>query len=447
MVDIPENELNNIFEEKLYVSKRKPLDSITNSSKSQSVVEGFRVNRNIENEFSKTEEIKNKERLVVGKLKDVTNRINIDSSLVNIESTSNTKTDKFSNPASDLESSMLNTTGISKSQIEKIPQFSSCKISPDLLNTNVIVAEEIYKNIAPESPFSPTHSRRDTKKNLNQHDADMSAIQLPKETSLEGIYDDVELKDVLNTRNKINEDYKKVSFKDSANDIYFKERNGQNQELINSNIYNIQPIISQNRTATSAQYDKNANINHNTVSESLNIIKNIDDIPHLNSTERIKKSGDDGTIDCLNQKQIVPDLDIEQNLLNSKDLEKTDLNVVFTNKNINVKEKRVKELEQEFNLMIQTQKDVLKTKSKIYQFIYSEIQAMRKEFSIKVNELEKENIHLKEEINIMQGKMQRMKDAVSNYNQSVLDKVERWKIDIKVQIAEYLKSRGARRDI
>lgn len=447
MVDISENELNNIFEEKLYVSKRKPLDSITNSSKSQSVVEGFRVNRNIENEFSKTEEIKNKERLVVGKLKDVTNRINIDSSLVNIESTSNTKTDKFGNPASDLESSMLNTTGISKSQIEKIPQFSSCKISPDLLNTNVIVAEEIYKNIAPESPFSPTHSRRDTKKNLNQHDADILAIQLPKESSLEGIYDDVELKDVLNTRNKINEDYKKVSFKDSANDIYFMERNGQNQELINSNIYNIQPIISQNRTATSAQYDKNANINHNTVSESLNIIKNIDDIPHLNSTERIKKSGDDGTIDCLNQKQIVPDLDIEQNLLNSKDLEKTDLNVVFTNKNINAKEKRVKELEQEFNLMIQTQKDVLKTKSKIYQFIYSEIQAMRKEFSTKVNELEKENIHLKEEINIMQGKMQRMKDAVSNYNQSVLDKVERWKIDIKVQIAEYLKSRGARRDI
>lgn len=59
------------------------------------------------------------------------------------------------------------------------------------------------------------------------------------------------------------------------------------------------------------------------------------------------------------------------------------------NSTINSKEKNIKELEKEFNLMIQTQKDVLKTKSKIYQFVYSVIFVMRKEFIAKSSELEK----------------------------------------------------------
>ena len=114
--------------------------------------------------------------------------------------------------------------------------------------------------------------------------------------------------------------------------------------------------------------------------------------------------------------------------------------------------------------MIQSQKDALKFKSKIYQFIHSEILEMKRDFNKRTGGLEKENLFLKNEIKILtvknlenaersnsdsvemanlNEKLNKMKNSILKYNREITNKIEIWKKDLEQQVRVYLeKSRN-----
>ncbi|KAM0679964.1 hypothetical protein GINT2_001906 [Glugoides intestinalis] len=100
---------------------------------------------------------------------------------------------------------------------------------------------------------------------------------------------------------------------------------------------------------------------------------------------------------------------------------------------------KLQELEREFQNMIKTQNDALELKSKVYKFIYREIYGLRKEFSEKIASLEKENLLLKEEVQVQRGRVEESKQIMVKYNEKVVEKALEWKKTVERSVKEYLK--------
>lgn len=126
---------------------------------------------------------------------------------------------------------------------------------------------------------------------------------------------------------------------------------------------------------------------------------------------------------------------------------------------------KYKKLEIEFNKMIKTQKDMLRVKSKLYRFIYSEISAIESKYSVEIDRLAKENVMLKknvdvskdlkvlleenrslkesnlklqEELEVKNKEIQGYKEYLKKYQSALSDKVLKWKTAIELKIREYL---------
>ena len=413
-----ENELDNIFEEKLYVSKRKVLGDATN-------------NKNIP--------------AVMPEKNEVTGVLNL----------------KKENAIIDNRKSIDAKGSIEKNHIEAINGYNRKNINTDVINNcinknvdlkKIIISNQIshnqddsnkfYRNTALDSPISPLSNF--TLDSSNQHHQnsiinERTNISLPKETSLEGIYDDIELKDVLQTRNQLEISNRRVSFKDDNDDVCFLNK----IEESNINEEGYLKYKAEHQTIPGVcifDIDRNG-INNLSDKEQMNIpVQN-----HINPNDANYQSIISNVFDTISKsKECVNDEfdHVKQlNLQSKDDLDSSlEFNKIPKNYEQLIKDKKIKELEKEFNLIIQTQKDTLKTKSKLYKFVYSEILAMRREFAEKTEELERENLNLKNEVKTMNEKLQRMKDSVSKYNQSVLEKVDIWKKAIKKQVREYLKN-------
>jgi len=126
---------------------------------------------------------------------------------------------------------------------------------------------------------------------------------------------------------------------------------------------------------------------------------------------------------------------------------------------------KYKKLEIEFNKMVKTQKDVLRMKSKLYRFIYSEISAIEGKYSVEIDRLAKENVMLKknldvskdlkalleenrvlkesnlklqEKLEVKNKEIQGYKEYLRKYQSALSDKVLKWKTAIELKIREYL---------
>ena len=103
-----------------------------------------------------------------------------------------------------------------------------------------------------------------------------------------------------------------------------------------------------------------------------------------------------------------------------------------------VHKEKLRTLEREFYSMLQSQKDTLKMKSKIYKFIYMEIHAIRQELTGRVEELERENSNLKKEVATLKGTLERLKDYVKDYNGKMAEKAREWKGRLEEAVRAYL---------
>lgn len=105
-----------------------------------------------------------------------------------------------------------------------------------------------------------------------------------------------------------------------------------------------------------------------------------------------------------------------------------------------VHKEKLQILEIEFQKMIQSHKDTLRMKSKIYRFIYGEIQNLRNEFTTKIRTLEEENNVLKEENEEYKRQIEKQKLQVSRFNQKVKEEATKWKLEIEKKVKEYIQS-------
>lgn len=105
------------------------------------------------------------------------------------------------------------------------------------------------------------------------------------------------------------------------------------------------------------------------------------------------------------------------------------------------KKEKVKRLEREFESLIQTHKDTLKMKSKVYRFIYNEIHNLRGEFEERIEKLESENGRLTEEVKCLRGEIERMRGEFRVYEVRVSEKVNKWKKAVEAKVKDYLERR------
>ncbi|ELA42574.1 uncharacterized protein VICG_00326 [Vittaforma corneae ATCC 50505] len=209
---------------------------------------------------------------------------------------------------------------------------------------------------------------------------------LPKETALEGIYEDLELRDVLKTKEML-----------MSNEI----------KGINHNA---------NKPERKVSFDTHADV-----------IDICSDVTPENKANVVGNAVD------VNDKDRVASINSLADKTNKID--------------------KIHRLEKEFQNMIQTHKDTLKVKSKVYKFIYNEIYTLRSELSRKVDSLERENAclgekikeletereHLKDEIVDLKGKIEKFKECFRSYNTKVTEKAMLWKGMIESKVKEYLK--------
>lgn len=255
--------------------------------------------------------------------------------------------------------------------------------APELDN---IFEEKLY--VSKKAPFSDKtnlnrfrnketlHEREAEEENeIGRHSSQIESeyIGIPKESTLQEIYDDVELRDVYKTREALQVENRKDP--------------GLEQELAHA-------PPAENKKKVNG--DNRVTFNERPISKE-SAIKNESPI-------------------------------IEETLKSSE--AKTESEFAS---------RKVKDLEAEFNLMIKTQKDSLKLKSKIYQFIYSELLAMRKDFQKQTGDLKAENQALKEEVAKLNEKVVKMKEAAAKHNQEISSRVQQWKTVIEKQVYDYLK--------
>lgn len=133
-------------------------------------------------------------------------------------------------------------------------------------------------------------------------------------------------------------------------------------------------------------------------------------------------------------------IEIKESLENNGGYEALERNGGYEGEDNNgVYKSKLQELEREFQNMIKSQNDALQLKSKVYRFIYSEIYGLRKEFTERIASLEKENLLLKEEVQVHRSKVEECKQSMIKYNEKIVEKALEWKRTVEESVKEYLK--------
>lgn len=226
---------------------------------------------------------------------------------------------------------------------------------------------------------------------------------IPKETALEGIYEDLELRDVLRTK----------------------------AMLMNNEAKSI------DCSATEPE-------------------KKVSFDAHVDVVD-IGKDAKEGQQQFISKKETHNDIKADNELNAAISVDKTDNNLRMADNSIitdkSNKLDKIHRLEREFQNMIQTHKDTLKAKSKVYKFIYNEIYTLRSELTSKIDSLERENTNLKESIRNLEKEKESLKDEVASlkdkienfkehfrvYNIKVTEKAMLWKSMVESKVKEYLK--------
>lgn len=280
---------------------------------------------------------------------------------------------------------------------------------------------------------------------LQKEDPISDHTSLPKETVLEGIYgnpelyDDVELSDVYKTKEMLE------NLRLSGKRVTFNE---------NNNIYSSIPAIFDSSVISQDSALIDRPFGH--IQDSS--IQNVAPKPHftglnysyeqsspLRSQRHISHSSNNTSNSSIGNDNInsVSNVSIGNDNMNSTvDNTQMSTNGMLKNGEYSPDPKRIGELEREFNVMVQTQRDALKFKSKIYQFIHSEILAMRREFAVQTEALERENTKLAGEVSTLNKKLEKMKSSVGEYNKEVLNKIQAWKSAIEKEVHEYLRKKS-----
>lgn len=114
---------------------------------------------------------------------------------------------------------------------------------------------------------------------------------------------------------------------------------------------------------------------------------------------------------------------------------------------IDDKKKAVLALEEEFNKMIKINKNTLKMKSKLYQFIYSELNILENKYYKEIKELEKKVLELNKiiegknkEIEEKDKKIESYKEYIKNFQKMCFNKIMSWKSGVENTVRNYIKT-------
>lgn len=135
-------------------------------------------------------------------------------------------------------------------------------------------------------------------------------------------------------------------------------------------------------------------------------------------------------------KKIEDNIEKDYNRLDNFDLA-TEIDSNEHSDAINYKEK-YKKLENEFKKMLHTQKNVLKIKSKLYNFIYNEVRSVESLYLVKIENLEAENANLKNELELKTKELSSCKEYIKNIQKKLSEKILAWKHELENKVRQYI---------
>lgn len=246
-----------------------------------------------------------------------------------------------------------------------------------------------------------------------------------------------------------------VKYIDVSNNLLYNNRLNANDNLkvnytkLNDNInYNVR--ISDKDINDNAKLnfnytklnDINYNINDTTkLSDNIKLSVNYNDNTKLNDNNDNNKLNDNSKLnDNINYNDNAKlNINYNDNNIQSDGMNNNEDKVSFS-----ISEERMKtisELEEEFTKMLKVNKNTLRMKSKLYQFINSELNIIESKYYKENKELEKKVRELSLLVEEKNKKIEKLKDYIVNFKKVCFERIFDWKVGIEKAVKSYIKSK------